>query len=688
MPIRTVCPECGHVYRMAATQAGKKLRCTECKAVFTAPAADEDENEDDRLRSRTQAAPSSSPSKAREANDRIARPQRSGQEEARRRPGRAADGQGMNRGLIIGGVALLLLLVVGGGIIGGILLFRDRGKDSSSGARDRDKETPPAITEPNKGGQPARTAKLPTPLVLWTNKETEGVPEKGVKGLRVYYRGKFIRAVPLTAPIRERSFEIWLTISNLDQREATVFGLFDAVETWDGLLYAEKAARQWYPGSSYGHRSRNPGGEVETAEPNELVHLVIGYASDGTITMYRNGRPYGSPFNPGGKPEGTIRTYPANTSHLFIGAGSDGGHTLEGEVTEARLYNRPLTPVEVKGLFDDGKMRLSRNAPKVEDKAANAATGPAQSGPTAPKTVQASTSIPNGKDEYTVSVAVSKDGRLVIAQTSGNTGFAQIWDVQEKKKLQEFNNGAGYKVVAMAPDGKTSANVSFSIDISIRDVATGMELRKLKPKNHSLGFPTDLVFSSAGDLLVMASGEYIVGWNPATGEEKFDWKADADKVTALSNLFDADRKIATGNEAGIVKIWDIGTGKVLKTLTRAKADMIVSLAISPNGRTLVSSSVSGPIEIWDLAQSKVSYRILDAGLWAFVLVLPDGKTLVYTDGKTNDIVLADLGAGTRKYVLEGHKKLVRSLSATPDGATLVSGSEDTTCKVWDLKTLK
>ena len=37
-------------------------------------------------------------------------------------------------------------------------------------------------------------------------------------------------------------------------------------------------------------------------------------------------------------------------------------------------------------------------------------------------------------------------------------------------------------------------------------------------------------------------------------------------------------------------------------------------------------------------------------------------------------------------VLEGHTDVVWDVAVTPDGKTVVSGSDDNTLKVWDLKT--
>jgi WD40 repeat protein len=53
---------------------------------------------------------------------------------------------------------------------------------------------------------------------------------------------------------------------------------------------------------------------------------------------------------------------------------------------------------------------------------------------------------------------------------------------------------------------------------------------------------------------------------------------------------------------------------------------------------------------------------------------------------TGDIVILDGITGSQVAVLSGHTRPVRSLSFSSDGALLVSGSNDTTLKLWDIQT--
>ncbi|WP_071782556.1 WD40 repeat domain-containing protein [Planktothrix agardhii] len=54
--------------------------------------------------------------------------------------------------------------------------------------------------------------------------------------------------------------------------------------------------------------------------------------------------------------------------------------------------------------------------------------------------------------------------------------------------------------------------------------------------------------------------------------------------------------LVSGSKHGEIKIWELSTGRELRTLT-GHSDSVYSVAISPDGQTLVSCD-DGTIKIW------------------------------------------------------------------------------------------
>jgi len=81
--------------------------------------------------------------------------------------------------------------------------------------------------------------------------------------------------------------------------------------------------------------------------------------------------------------------------------------------------------------------------------------------------------------------------------------------------------------------------------------------------------------------------------------------------------------LVSGSEDETIKIWNLKTGNLLRTLSGGSNS---SIAISPDGKTLVSGSHD--IKVWNLQSGKLIYTIDTGNRWAKAVISPDGKFLV------------------------------------------------------------
>ena len=141
-------------------------------------------------------------------------------------------------------------------------------------------------------------------------------------------------------------------------------------------------------------------------------------------------------------------------------------------------------------------------------------------------------------------------------------------------------------------------------------------------------------------------------------------------------------RVATGDTA--VQIWDRRAGNLIRTL-KGDRNRVLSVAISPDGKTLASSSDFGEVEVWNLGTGeKIRTLKLSGGNAVSLAINPDGQTLASSSG--NGFELWNLATGERLRAIAGHLEMVSSLAFSPDGKNLASGSADKTIKLWDVKT--
>ncbi|WP_444881614.1 WD40 repeat domain-containing protein [Hyalangium versicolor] len=108
-----------------------------------------------------------------------------------------------------------------------------------------------------------------------------------------------------------------------------------------------------------------------------------------------------------------------------------------------------------------------------------------------------------------------------------------------------------------------------------------------------------------------------------------------------------------------------------------------SVAYSRDGR-LLAADCGSSVQLWDM-ESGTLLRVLQEheGQVMSVAFSPDGKTLASgSDDAT--VRLWDADKGTQRRVLKGHSSSVRSVAFSPDGKTLASGSDDATRRLWNI----
>jgi hypothetical protein len=164
------------------------------------------------------------------------------------------------------------------------------------------------------------------------------------QGLLVTEGGHF-QSAALPFPLAEKTLEVWLSVADLGQRGGGAMSVQTANGiTFDAIVLGEHAPGEWLAGSNNFARTKPFSGQQET-QPQTPIHLAITYDSDGRITGYRNGQPYGASYV-----SSTLQKYTAGETVVTFGCRhlpAGGNRQLVAKWERARLYDRALTPEEI-----------------------------------------------------------------------------------------------------------------------------------------------------------------------------------------------------------------------------------------------------------------------------------------------------------------------------------------------------
>jgi WD40 repeat protein len=144
-----------------------------------------------------------------------------------------------------------------------------------------------------------------------------------------------------------------------------------------------------------------------------------------------------------------------------------------------------------------------------------------------------------------------------------------------------------------------------------------------------------------------------------------------------------------------VGVWDVESGKSLRTLTCPEGDFLFhGVAFSPDRKRLAAAWHG--VCLWDITTGKlIANYPLPKDIYALAFS-PNGKMLAagrkrppQKPGPFEGVVsLLDPRTGKELAILGGHPNAVECLAFSPDGKTLAVGSAHQVLKIWDISGVK
>jgi WD40 repeat protein len=235
--------------------------------------------------------------------------------------------------------------------------------------------------------------------------------------------------------------------------------------------------------------------------------------------------------------------------------------------------------------------------------------------------------------------------------------------------------------VAVTPDGSLFATAPG------RGRVTLWHSRTLTPEARELRGPVgdviSLAFSGDGRLLAATGNtRQTAVWDVATGRLLRTLTGGGPHGSAAVAFSRDDRTLAVTSSDEHVVLHDLHTGAA-DVLPAAHS--IADVDFSRDGRFVATAGLAGEVSVWKLARRELVMTMSDPGRAIYTLrYSPDGTMLAAGDDSGN-VVFWDARTGqVLGPQLNGHGGSVLSVSFSPDGHTLATVSNDGKFRLWDV----
>ena len=269
------------------------------------------------------------------------------------------------------------------------------------------------------------------------------------------------------------------------------------------------------------------------------------------------------------------------------------------------------------------------------------------------------TVMKTGHADAVRALCYSRDGRFVVTASSDRT--AKLWETKTGRVVRTFKgHSSGVNSVDFSPDGRFIVTGSSDGSAKLWDTVTGREVKAFGSSDSYQGSMSfDSYLASVNSVDFSPDGKYVV----------------------------------TGTFDGI-KLWDVRTGRILRSLS---GSMVLSVSFSPDSRYVLTAGADRTARLLDIRTGKQvrtftpssylrsgSKPESDSGYIYSAIFSPDGRYIV-TSGY-GAASLWDIQSAREIRTFQGHSDMIRSVGFSRDGKYLATGSEDKTVKVWDVST--
>ena len=278
-------------------------------------------------------------------------------------------------------------------------------------------------------------------------------------------------------------------------------------------------------------------------------------------------------------------------------------------------------------------------------------------------------------------LAVKNDGTIVVAKTDGQIIIVSI-DGTIKSK---FSAGQNDSIALLKLDATENKIFTAGKSLAIKQWNLTTQKCILALARHKIWLE-DAAVSKDGTLIAIGQANGSIKIIDADSGEIVQTLTGHTELVRSVALSEDGKRLVSGGDDKTVKVWNLATGKS-KDLKGHKG-WVKSVAFSPDGKVVASGSFDSTVKIWNAETGEEERNLTGHDAWVRdVKFSPDGKALA-TCGDDKQIKIWNVATGECEKTLSGHERWVNDVQFSDDGKKITSSGGDGAEKVWDIDTEK
>ena len=230
------------------------------------------------------------------------------------------------------------------------------------------------------------------------------------------------------------------------------------------------------------------------------------------------------------------------------------------------------------------------------------------------------------------------------ALSSGDDGMLKLWNLASPRPVREFKaHDREIWSVALLPGGRQALSASLDATMKLWDLSSPQQPVRTFPYESRI---LAVAVAPDGKIAVSAAKDTLQAWTIVDGARLYPFEGHKGEVNTVA-ITPNGKHVVSGGDDGTIRLWELSSGRELHKFAGDEGHLgkVFDVAVSPNSRVVLSGGADKTAKLWDLV---------------------NGRLIRTLEGH------------------EGHVESVETVAIAPDGRTAVTGSRDRTVKQWDL----